>query len=147
MNYHESLRQLTKHLRGDEARAREVLRLNGITPGIETHVHGTGKYKNRRVVLPNGDAFDSQGEYRRYLRLVALEADGLIRNLRHHVSFKLEVNDRDIATYVADFVYYVGDTKIVEDFKGFATDIYKIKRKLMYAVHGIWIKQTDTSDL
>ena len=46
--------------------------------------------------------------------------------------------------YVADFVYTdveTGET-VVEDTKGFRTDVYKIKRKLMLKVHGIKIKET-----
>ena len=46
--------------------------------------------------------------------------------------------------YVADFVYTdvePGET-VVEDTKGFRTEVYKIKRKLMLKVHGIKIKET-----
>ena len=45
---------------------------------------------------------------------------------------------------MADFVYTdveTGET-VVEDTKGFRTDVYKIKRKLMLKVHGIKIKET-----
>ena len=32
--------------------------------------------------------------------------------------------------YIADFVYYINNTKIVEDVKGRKTDVYMIKKKL-----------------
>lgn len=45
--------------------------------------------------------------------------------------------------YVADFVYADTETGslVVEDTKGVKTKDYIIKRKLMYAVHGIKIKE------
>ena len=45
--------------------------------------------------------------------------------------------------YIADFVYTdteSGET-IVEDTKGYRTDAYKIKRKLMLWVHNIKIRE------
>ena len=44
--------------------------------------------------------------------------------------------------YVADFVYIQDGKKVVEDSKGYRTDDYIIKRKLMLWVHGIRIKET-----
>lgn len=45
--------------------------------------------------------------------------------------------------YVADFVYTIVETgeNIVEDTKGVKTKDYIIKRKLMYAIHGIRIHE------
>ena len=45
--------------------------------------------------------------------------------------------------YVADFTYTDTETgeNVVEDAKGMRTKDYIIKRKLMYAVHGIRIKE------
>ena len=42
---------------------------------------------------------------------------------------------------MADFVYYQDGKMVVEDTKGFKTDAYIIKRKLMRYVHGIAIKE------
>lgn len=44
-------------------------------------------------------------------------------------------------SYVAEFVYYQDGKMVVEDTKGFKTDAYIIKRKLMRYVHGIAIKE------
>lgn len=47
-------------------------------------------------------------------------------------------------SYVADFVYFdnVGKNEVVEDVKGFKTDEYKKKCRLMMVIHGIKIKET-----
>ena len=43
-----------------------------------------------------------------------------------------------VTTYVADFLVTFADgRKEVQDTKGFRTDIYKLKKKLVKAVHGI----------
>ena len=45
-------------------------------------------------------------------------------------------------TYIADFVYTDADGQtIVEDTKGFRTDAYIIKRKLLLLMYGIRIKE------
>ena len=44
-------------------------------------------------------------------------------------------------SYIADFVYIQNGNLVVEDTKGFRTEAYKIKRKLMLHVHGIRIKE------
>lgn len=44
-------------------------------------------------------------------------------------------------SYVADFVYEENETTIVEDTKGFRTDAYIIKRKLMLERYGIQIRE------
>lgn len=44
--------------------------------------------------------------------------------------------------YVADFVYKDGHGRtVVEDAKGYRTDVYKLKKKLMLYVHGIEIME------
>jgi hypothetical protein len=58
------------------------------------------------------------------------------------VRYPLEVNGVPVATYVADFVYSEAGREVVEDAKGVLLDVYKIKRKLMLALHGIEIRET-----
>jgi hypothetical protein len=44
--------------------------------------------------------------------------------------------------YYADFFYYDRDGKpVVEDVKGFKTDVYTIKKKLMAEKYGILIRE------
>lgn len=79
-----------------------------------------------------------------------MERAGKIWGLQTQVSFPLIPSQRNPETgrtirgveYVADFVYWTDSkTCIVEDAKGYRTDVYKIKKKLMLQVHGIWIKE------
>lgn len=98
------------------------------------------KYGNRKVVV-DGITFDSAKEGRRYADLKLLERAGEIRDLKLQSPFPLMVNGVLVCTYVADFTYrradpFLGET-VVEDVKGMRTDVYKIKRKLMKAVHNI----------
>jgi hypothetical protein len=107
------------------------------------------KYGNTKVTY-NGMIFDSKGERDRYFYLQEAERQGKIQSLKHQVSYDLVVNGEKICRYIADFEYYknrvvvtshsVGLECIVEDFKGFKTPEYKLKEKLMKAIHGITIR-------
>ena len=70
-----------------------------------------------------------------------LQRAGRISDLRRQVPYSLDVNAVHIARYVADFVYRERDVEVCEDAKGCVTDVYKLKRSLMLAVHGIAIKE------
>ena len=124
------------------------------------------KYGNRKIEY-NGETFDSTKEYRRYTELLLLERAGVIQELQRQVPFELipafyeeiytgeyyqrgpqkgepkrkRVCVEKAVTYYADFVYYEGGVKVVEDTKGFKTPEYILKRKLMLHVHGIRIKE------
>lgn len=96
------------------------------------------KYKNKKTII-DGTTFDSKKEAQRYVQLKLLERAGLIKELELQKKFELQpsyINNegkkiRKI-TYVADFFYY--DIKkqkyIIEDTKGFRTEVYKIKKKI-----------------
>lgn len=45
-------------------------------------------------------------------------------------------------TYVADFTYREDGEFIVEDYKGFKTEEYKIKKKLLLERYGYRIRET-----
>ena len=101
------------------------------------------KYGNRQVTL-YGMTFDSRKEGERYLFLRSEQLAGRISDLRCQVPFELipkQGKERPV-TYVADFVYIRDGKQVVEDTKGFKTDVYKIKRKLMLYIHGIEIQET-----
>lgn len=80
------------------------------------------------------------------------ERAGAIQDLQSQVPFilipaqYLEVNGKNkcverACKYIADFVYTENGKRIVEDTKGFKTDVYKIKRKLMLYKYGIRIRE------
>ena len=100
------------------------------------------KYKNQKVYV-DGIKFDSQREANRYKRLKLLEKNGFIKNLRRQVVYELvpkQAGERAVK-YIADFVYTQDGEIVVEDVKGFKTDAYIIKRKLMLYKYNIRIKE------
>lgn len=109
---------------------------------------GISKYGNRKTTV-DGIKFDSKREAVRWQELKLLQRAGEIVNLHRQVKFGLippqRVNGKLVEkgiTYVADFTYFEKDgTFVVEDSKGYRTEIYRIKKKLMLYVHGIQIKE------
>lgn len=87
----------------------------------------------------HGIKFQSKKEAKRYGDLLLLVKSGEITELTRQVRYKLIVNNLQVCTYVADFTYWKDGKKIVEDVKGYKTDIYKLKKKLMKAVYGVEI--------
>lgn len=104
------------------------------------------KYRNRKVVV-DGISFDSVKESKRYLQLKQLESIGHIRDLKLQQLFPLTVNGSKVCAYRADFTYTTSNVKpghevlVVEDVKGFKTDVYKLKYKLFAAVYGFSITE------
>jgi len=90
----------------------------------------------------DGITFASKAEARRYQELRLLEKAGEIWNLKLQRSFVLDVptdgDDEPIGASRADFAYNESERAyVVEDVKGFQTEISKFKLKLMAAVHGV----------
>lgn len=113
----------------------------------------TNKYGAKPVKV-DGMRFDSTGEYHRWLELQQHQKYKLIRCLKHHVAFPIEINGDVVCDYEADFTY---DLKVspdghpekwefvVEDFKSpitAANPLYRLKIKLMQAVHNIRVLET-----
>lgn len=102
------------------------------------------KYGAKKITTPDGMAFDSRREYSRWCSLRLLEKVGKISDLKRQVKYELipkQTGER-ACTYIADFVYCQDGNTVVEDCKGYRTDAYKIKKKLMLQVHGIRIYET-----
>lgn len=105
------------------------------------------KYHNTRITV-DGMKFDSKKEYNRYCQLRTLERAGIIKNLERQVEyilidkFKTPDGTQRKTSYIADFKYIENGEMIVEDVKGFKTDVYKLKKKMMFDKYGIWIRET-----
>lgn len=114
------------------------------------------KYNNTR-----SKGYDSKKEERRAKILKLMEKQGLITDLKEQVKFELIPSQRGMVSgitkgkrvikegvveqpiaYYADFTYYKEGKLVVEDVKGFRTEVYRIKKKLMLYVHGIRIKES-----
>lgn len=98
-----------------------------------------------------GKRFHSGKEARRWKELQLQERAGVISDLRRQVRYLLIPSQYDkngkcierSCNYYADFVYT--DRKgelVVEDAKGYKTQDYIIKRKLMLQIYGIRILET-----
>jgi hypothetical protein len=99
------------------------------------------KYRNEPVVV-DGIRFASKREARRYGELRLLERAGEITNLELQPRFGITVNGVRVCDYVADFVYVLRNgQKVVEDAKGFRTPEYKLKRRLMKAIHNVEVAE------
>lgn len=89
--------------------------------------------KERRTA--NGITFDSMAEMRRYLELKMLEKSGVIAGLELQPKFllipKTEKGGRAVY-YIADFKYTKDGKTVYEDVKGVKTDVYKLKKKLLF---------------
>ncbi len=95
------------------------------------------KYNNKKVNI-NGILFDSKKEARRYNHLKLLESAGEIKELVLQPKFLLQDNFtyknrtyRKIE-YIADFSYVRTEDNVlvIEDAKGFKTDVFKLKEKM-----------------
>lgn len=100
------------------------------------------KYHAKPTVV-DGRRFASRKEAARYCELRLLERAGQIRDLQTQVPFELIPKTRHgrAVRYVADFVYWEGERKIVEDAKGVRTPVYKLKKRLMAELLGIEITE------
>jgi hypothetical protein len=98
------------------------------------------KYGNRKTVV-DGIEFDSAKEANRYQELLLLERAGAISHLERQPRFDFVVRGNPVkydsgrqAYYKADFAYFDGERRIVEDAKGFRTKEYKLKKAFVEAV-------------
>jgi hypothetical protein len=93
------------------------------------------KYKSNKIII-DGIKFDSKKEGSRYIQLKALLDNNKISNLELQKEYILQPsykkNGKTIRkiSYFADFVYNENDKVIVEDVKGYKTEIYKLKKKI-----------------
>ncbi len=106
----------------------------------------TSKYKNKKTVV-DGIEFDSKKEANRYQELLLLQKNGIITDLKRQVpytlvpAFNLGRKRYRPMSYIADFVYKENGKEVVEDTKGYRTEVYKIKKKLMAYIYQIEIRE------
>ncbi len=103
------------------------------------------KYHNRKTNY-NGVNFMSRKEagYARTLDALKFAKDPREKVVSYEtqVPFQIEMNGINICKYLADFKVIYKDKHIeIVDVKGFRTDIYRLKKKLVEAQYGIVIKE------
>lgn len=121
------------------------------------------KYGNRNFTDQQGNRWDSEKEYYRWVMLRQAEKQGRIQNLQRQVVFtllpavteeqtvQLKTKTKTVTktvqqpvTYRADFVYTKDGQQVVEDVKGsprMLTPEYLLKKKMMRSLLGILIKE------
>lgn len=100
------------------------------------------KYNAVKTIV-DGHVFPSKAEAKRYGELKLLEKAGEISELVLQPRFDLRVNGIHICHYIADFSYVEWKNMeiVVEDVKGFVTDLFRIKKRLMKACCGIDVQE------
>ena len=94
------------------------------------------KYHNKKISSPDGE-FDSKYEYEEWCRLKLLERAKIISNLTRQVPFVLIPSIRTTVetlrpiSYIADFVYEEKGITYITDVKGYETQEYRIKKRLL----------------
>ena len=100
------------------------------------------KYHSKKITV-DGIKFDSKREANRYSELKLLESAGKIKDLCLQPQFTLQLPFRKngklirAITYKADFAYFDMERSknIVEDVKGYKTDVYQLKKKIFEYVY------------
>ena len=103
------------------------------------------KYGNIKTEY-NGNSFMSKKEayYAQQLDLLkkAKSPADQVVSYEIQVPYLIEINNKKICKYLADFKVLYADGHIeVVDVKGFRTNIYKLKKKMVEATYGIEIKE------
>lgn len=118
-----------------------TIRFEDLSPEMQAKVNGKAgkrsKYGARSTVI-DGIRFDSVKEGKRYRELKYLLSEGEISDLKLQHTFTLQEAFKtptgekvDAIRYIADFTYYQDGIFVIEDVKGFRTDVYRLKKKMM----------------
>jgi hypothetical protein len=92
------------------------------------------KYGNKKTVY-NGNKYDSKKEAEYAYRLDMLIKAKEVISWERQIRLNLLVNDIKVCAYLVDFIVKYPDNKVeYVDVKGYKTDIYKLKKKLVKAV-------------
>lgn len=110
----------------------------------------TALIEERGAVKPSKYSNEREGKYQsKYEAAEAQKLDTLYRagkifNLHEQVPFVLVEGKGKIRPiiYIADFVWFDGEgLRHVADAKGCKTPVYRLKRKLMFLLHGITVEE------
>lgn len=83
----------------------------------------------------DGHEFASGAEAKRYGELKWLERAKDIKALAVHPVYPLTVNGVTIGKFTADFAYFCGGRKIVEDVKGMITEAASLRMRIFMALY------------
>lgn len=87
---------------------------------------------------------DSKAEAYQYARLLMQERAGTITDLRRQVAWPIYAGGKVVGRYLADFTYLDAHGRtVVEDVKGYDTDLSRFKRKCVEHEHGVRVHLID----
>jgi len=104
---------------------------------VNSSISKRNKYHAKPTVM-NGIRFDSRKEARIWLARQLEEQAGAISELKRQVMIPIFVAGVKVCSYRADYTYIREGKYVVEDAKGFQTDIFKLKWKMLKAQHPEW---------
>lgn len=88
----------------------------------------------------DGVRFHSIKEANRFIELQYLEKANEISELKRQIRFDLKVNENKVCAIIVDHTYLNKDkVQVIEDVKGYATDVWKLKWKLIKALYPNYI--------
>lgn len=94
------------------------------------------KYNNRSSICSEGHWHHSNGEAQYCSELALRVRAGDIKSYEKQVKFELKVNGVKICSYYVDFVITHNDlSRQAIEYKGFETEVFKIKEKLFRALY------------
>ncbi len=133
----------------DQIRNRQVTLTRRTLADMRDKPAKPSKYRNQ-IVMDGALRFDSKAEHRHWCHLVLRAKAREIFNLRRQVPFVLAPaatfggSKHRALVYIADMTYNDGAADgpmMVVDVKGCVTPEYRIKRHLMFTVHGIEVRE------
>jgi hypothetical protein len=99
---------------------------------------GKGKYGSKRCEV-DGEHFHSKAEAKRWLVLRDMQRRGQITGLLRQTKYPIVVGGIHCADYYADFEYHKNGRLIIEDVKGVSTQVFRLKKRLVEAIHRVRI--------
>jgi Protein of unknown function (DUF1064) len=119
----------------------KAMKLSNLSPTAQAQARAQGatdKPRHKFGAVPavlDGIWFGSTHESQVYASLLVRLRAGEIRNLELQVPFPIVVNGVMVGKYLADFAFFEDQKRVIVDAKGFATPLYKFKRKCVEALY------------
>lgn len=109
---------------------------------LTTRPKKKNKFRAQKTVVGNR-TFDSKKEAARFAQLGQLQQAGIIHSLELQPEFPIWINGIKVFTYRADFAYFdvPNSQRVIEDVKGFKTQVYILKRKAVEAYYTVKITE------
>lgn len=106
-------------------------------------VEGREPVKESKYHSQRAGKYASRHEEQVARDLWALADHGAISDLQEQVRFVLVPGDGKLRaiTYVADFVWVEDGQSVVADAKGYKTQVYRLKKKMLKLLHGVEIRE------